>query len=157
MTCPPNPDPREWLGFMSQPWLSLRISLEHTRPDVAQRRDAWRRDQLGLDAGNLIFIDEAWANTNLTRLRGRAPRGEQLVDRTPHGQWKTSTLIAALDVVGVRCATMVNGAIDADVFNAFVERVLLPELRPGDVAVLDNFSRRSWLTSPPARNDGCAG
>ena len=107
---------------------------------MAERRDAWRRDQPGLDAGRLIFIDETWAKTNMTRLRGRAPRGERLVDRTPHGHWKTSTLIAALGLRGVRCATMVDGAIDGDVFNAFVEKVLAPELRAGDVVVLDNLS-----------------
>jgi transposase len=76
----------------------------------------------------------------MTRLRGRAPRGERLVDRTPHGHWMTSSLIAALGVNGVRCATVVDGAVNRDVFEAFVERVLAPELRPGDVVILDNLS-----------------
>ena len=88
----------------------------------------------------MIFIDETWAKTNMTRLRGRAPVGERLIDKTPHGHWKTTTLIAALGVQGVRCSTLADGAIDADLFEAFVEQVLAPQLRPGDVVVLDNLS-----------------
>ncbi len=76
----------------------------------------------------------------MTRLRGRALRGERLIDRSPHGHWKTSTLIAALGIEGVRCSTLVDGAVNADVFEAFVEQVLVPALRPGDVVVLDNLS-----------------
>ena len=76
----------------------------------------------------------------MTRPRGRAPRGERLIDKTPHGHWKTTSLIAALGVCGVRCATVVDGAINRDVFDAFVEQVLVPELRPGDVVILDNLS-----------------
>ena len=76
----------------------------------------------------------------MTRLRGRAPRGRRLIDKTPHGHWKTTTLIAALGVGGVRCSTVVDGAINRDVFEAFVEHVLVPELREGDVVVMDNLS-----------------
>ena len=76
----------------------------------------------------------------MVRLRGRAPVGQRLIDRTPHGHWKTTTLIAALGIEGIRCATTVDGAINADVFEAFVEQVLVPELRAGDVVVLDNLS-----------------
>jgi len=88
----------------------------------------------------LIFIDETWSKTNMTRLRGRAPRGERLIDKTPHGHWKTTTLIAALGITGVSCATVVDGAVNGDVFEAFVEQVLVPELRTGDVVIMDNLS-----------------
>jgi len=76
----------------------------------------------------------------MTRLRGRAPIGERLIDKAPHGHWKTTSLIAALGEAGVRCSTVVDGAINRDVFDAFVERVLVPELRDGDVVILDNLS-----------------
>lgn len=76
----------------------------------------------------------------MTRLRGRAPRGQRLIDKTPHGHWKTTTLIAALGITGMRCSTVVDGAVNADVFEAFVEQVLVLELRPGDVVILDNLS-----------------
>jgi transposase len=107
---------------------------------VADRRTRWHEDQPALDAGRLIFIDETWAKTNMTRLRGRSPRGQRLVAKVPHGHWKTTTLIAALGLGGVRCSTVVDGAVNAEVFEAFVGQVLAPELRPGDVVVMDNLS-----------------
>jgi len=100
----------------------------------------WKKELPRLDPRRLIFIDETWAKTNMTRLRGRAPVGERLVEKTPHGHWKTTTLIAALGIGGVRCSTLVDGAIDADLFEAFVAQVLVPELRAGDVVVMDNLS-----------------
>jgi len=115
-------------------------AAEQDRPDVAQRRQRWRDEQPSHDAKRLIFIDETWAKTNMTRLRGRAPRGQRLIDKTPHGHWKTTTLIAALGVEGVRCSTVVDGPVNADVFESFVEQVLAPELQPGDVVVMDNLS-----------------
>jgi len=107
---------------------------------VAERRAGWRQRQPTLDGGRLIFIDETWAKTNMTRLRGRAPVGERLIAKVPHGHWKTTTLIAALDAGGIRCSTVVDGAVNADVFEAFVAQVLVPALRPGDVVVMDNLS-----------------
>jgi transposase len=76
----------------------------------------------------------------MTRLRGRAPCGKRLIDRTPHGHWKTTTLIAALGIEGMRCATVVDGAVNGDVFEAFVAQVLRPELRAGDIVIMDNLS-----------------
>ncbi|TVQ74961.1 MAG: IS630 family transposase [Phycisphaeraceae bacterium] len=115
-------------------------AAERDRPDVAERRARWREEQPERDAHRLIFIDETWAKTNMTRLRGRAKRGERLLAKTPHGHWKTTTLIAALGIRGVRCSMVVDGAVNAAVFESFVEQVLAPELRPGDVVVMDNLS-----------------
>ena len=88
----------------------------------------------------LIFIDETWAKTNMTRLRGRAPIGERLIAKAPHGHWKTTTLIAALGIEGMRCSTVVDGPVNARLFEAFVEQVLVPQLRDGDLVVMDNLS-----------------
>jgi transposase len=76
----------------------------------------------------------------MTRLRGRSPRGERLLAKVPHGHWKTTTLIAALGIGGVRCSMVLDGAIDRAFFDAFVEDILVHELRPGDLVVLDNLS-----------------
>ena len=76
----------------------------------------------------------------MTRLRGRAPRGQRLIDKTPHGHWQTTTLIAALGIEGMQCSTVVDGAVNGDVFEAFVEQVLTPQLKPGDIVVMDNLS-----------------
>ena len=115
-------------------------AAEQDRPDVARRRASWKRIQPRINAKRLIFIDETWTKTNMTRLRGRAPRGERLIDKTPHGHWKTTTLIAALGISGMRCSTVVDGAVNGDIFEAFVEQVLVPDLRPGDVVIMDNLS-----------------
>jgi transposase len=88
----------------------------------------------------LIFVDETWAKTNMTRPRGRAPVGERLVEMVPHGHWQTTTLIAALGLGGVHCSTVADGAVNGDVFEAFVAQVLAPSLRPGDLVVMDNLS-----------------
>jgi transposase len=123
---------------------------EQDRPDIAERRAQWKEEQPKQEASRLIFIDETWAKTNMTRLRGRAPIGERLLAKIPFGHWKTTTLIAALDSNGVRCSTVVDGAVNGDVFEAFVKQVLLPQLKPGDIVILDNLSshRRAsieWL------------
>jgi len=97
-------------------------------------------ERLGLDPRKLVFVDETWAKTNMARLRGRAPVGERLVEKVPHGHWRTTTLIAALDHRGVRCPTTVDGAVNRDVFEALVEQVLCPSLTAGDVVILDNLS-----------------
>ena len=76
----------------------------------------------------------------MTRQRGRALKGVRLLAKIPHGHWKTTTLIAALGIEGVRCSTVVDGAVNADVFESFVEQVLVPSLKPGDVVVMDNLS-----------------
>ena len=107
---------------------------------MAERRGQWQVFAGQVDARRLIFIDETWATTNMTRLRGRALRGQRLVDHTPHGHWKTTTLIAALGVQGMRCATVVDGAVNGDVFVSFVQHVLVPQLKPGDIVVMDNLS-----------------
>lgn len=96
--------------------------------------------QLGLNPAKMIFIDETWARTNMTRLRGRAPRGDRLLAKVPHGHWKTTTLLAALDHRGMRCAMTLDGVINRDAFEAFVWQVLTPTLRAGDIVVMDNLS-----------------
>jgi transposase len=115
-------------------------AAEQDRPDVAQRRAAWRVEQLSMDPQKVVFIDETWAKTNMTRLRGRARRGHRLTAKIPYGHWKTTTLIGALDYAGIRCSMTVDGAINADIFEAFLEQVLLPTLRVGEVVVMDNLS-----------------
>ena len=63
-----------------------------------------------------------------------------MIGVVPHGHWKTTTLIAALDLGGVRCSTLVDGAVNADVFGSFCDQVLCPQLREGDLVVMDNLS-----------------
>jgi transposase len=96
--------------------------------------------QLGLDPSALIFIDETWIKTNMTRLRGRALKGQRLVESVPHGHWKTTTVIGALDRNGMRCSMTLAGPVNRDAFEAFVQQILCPALKPGDIVVMDNLS-----------------
>ena len=107
---------------------------------MKQRRAAWRAGQPRTEADRFIFIDETWAKTNMARTHGRAPRGQRVIDKRPHGHWHTITLIAALGLGGVICSTLVDGPVNTDVFEAFVEQVLIHELHPGDIVVMDNLS-----------------
>jgi transposase len=88
----------------------------------------------------LVFLDETWAATNMGRKYGRAPVGQRLVCAVPHGHWKTTTFVAALRVGGLSCPLVIDGAVNGDVFVAYVEQHLAPSLRPGDVVVMDNLS-----------------
>jgi transposase len=88
----------------------------------------------------LVFLDETSTSTNMARRYGRAPEGERLVDKVPHGHWKTTTLVAALRMDGMHAPMTVDGAMNGDLFVAYVEQVLAPTLSAGDVVILDNLS-----------------
>ena len=87
-----------------------------------------------------MFIDETWASTNMARRYGRAPRGRRLRVGVPHGRWKTITVVAGLRASGVVAPFVLDGPINRSAFETYVEQVLVPELRPGDVVTLDNLS-----------------
>ena len=87
----------------------------------------------------MVFIDETWAKTNMTRLYGWAPRGERLVAKVPHGHWKTTTFLAALRNDRIDAPCLFDGPINGERFLAYVEQFLVPTLKPGDVVVLDNL------------------
>jgi transposase len=107
---------------------------------VAAAREAWRDRQPTLEPERLVFIDETWATTNMTRRYGRAPRGQRLVAPVPHGHWKTSTFVAGLRTTGLTAPLVVDGAMNGDIFRAYVEQVLAPTLAQGDIVILDNLS-----------------
>ncbi len=86
-----------------------------------------------------MFIDETWVKTNMTRLRGWAPVGERLVDKVPHGHWKTATFLAALRNDRIEAPCLFDGPINGERFLAYVEQSLAPTLKPGDVVILDNL------------------
>ena len=105
---------------------------------LAKRQD-WFEGQLDLDPDKLIFIDETGANTKMFRLRGWAPRGERCRAAIPHGHWKTTTFTAGLRLNGLAAPMLLDGPMHGSAFRAYVEQVLVPELRPGDVVVMDNL------------------
>lgn len=76
----------------------------------------------------------------MTRLYGRTPRGERLVEHTPHGHWHTTTMISAIRLTGVNAPMVIDGAMDSVVFRGYVEWLLAPTLHAGDIVVMDNLS-----------------
>ncbi len=117
---------------------SLRAS-EQDRPDVARRRKRWKARQATIDPKRLVFIDETWAKTNMTAHRGRCARGQRLVAKAPFGQWRTLTFLAALRCDGLTAPCVIDGPINGLSFRAYVEQVLVPILKPGDIVVMDNL------------------
>jgi len=112
-------------------------AVEQDRPDILRRRWAWFEEQPDLDPDRLVFIDETWASTNMARTHGRAPRGERLRAAIPHGHWKTTTFVAGLRNSGMVAPMVLDGPINGELFLTYVEQVLVPELRPGDIVIMD--------------------
>src|SRR6202163_4299416 len=115
-------------------------AAEQDRPDVAAARKALRKEQPTLDPKQLVFIDETAATTKMTRLYGRAPQGKRLVDKVPHGHWKTTTFICGLRYDGVTAPFVLDGPMDGPHFLAYVEQILAPTLKKGQIVFLDNVS-----------------
>jgi transposase len=105
-----------------------------------KRREAWFEGQLDLDPDRLVFVDETGATTKMARLRGRAPRGERCRAAIPHGHWKTTTFVAGLRCTGMTAPMVLDGPMNGPAFLAYVEQVLVPTLRPGDVVIMDNLA-----------------
>jgi transposase len=93
-----------------------------------------------VDPTSLVFVDETSTPTTLTPLRARSPRGQRAVGRVPRGRWTTVTLLATLTPHGLGPGYQFPGPVDRPVFEAFIERILVPSLRPGQTVVLDNLS-----------------
>jgi transposase len=115
-------------------------AAEQDRPDVAERRREWSERQPGLDPARLVFIDETWTSTAMTRSRGRAPAGQRMRAGVPYGHWKTTTVIAGLRTDGLLAPCLLDGPINREAFEAYVEQTPVPALRPGDIVVMDNLS-----------------
>ncbi len=112
---------------------------------MAAARRRWRRHQPAFDPGHLVFIDETWAKTNMARRHGRCRRGTRLVGRVPHGHWKTTTFVAALRCDAITAPFVVDRPMNGTIFRTYVERVLAPTLRSGDIVILDNLSSHKGI------------
>lgn len=128
-----------FLRYLKLPFKKKSVhAAEQDRDDVAAAREALRTAQPTLDPKRLTFIDETAVNTKMTRLYGRAPQGERLVDKVPHGHWKTTTFICGLRSNGVTAPFVLDGAMDGPHFLAYVEQMLAPTLKKGDIVFMDN-------------------
>ena len=99
----------------------------------------WREWQVVCDPSRLVFLDETGAATDMLRLHGRSLVGERCHDFVPGGHWKTTTFIAGLRVGGIVAPWCIDGAMDGAAFLTYVQSVLVPVLKPGDIVICDNL------------------
>jgi len=115
-------------------------AAEQNRPDVVLARGLWQWLTGDIDVSRFIFIDESGAKTNMARLYGRAFGGARVFASVPHGHWCSTTMIAAVGTWGTRAPFVFEGAMDREMFRAYVKEILVPELKAGDIVVMDNLS-----------------
>ncbi len=113
---------------------------------MAIARAVWKTRQGGLDPARLVFIDETGTSTNMTRLRGRCRRGERLIGKVPQGHWKITTFVAALRYDAITAPFVIDEPMNGEIFRIYLQRCLVPTLKPGDIVVMDNL--------PAHKNDG---
>ena len=131
------------------------LASEQARPDVARHRARWQQRQATIDPERLVFIDETWTKTNMAPLRGWCLRGRRLIDRVPHGRWRTLTFIAALRLDRITAPCLFDGPINGESFLAYVTQFLVPTLKPGDIVVMDNLgSHKSKAVRDAIRTAG---
>ncbi|RKK01683.1 IS630 family transposase [Pseudoroseomonas wenyumeiae] len=114
-------------------------AAEQDRPDILKRRWDWFETQPDLEPNRLVFIDETWASTKMARTHERSRRGQRLRAAIPQGHWKTTTFIAGLRNSGMVAPMVLDGPINSVAFQAYVDQVLVPELAPGDIVIMDNL------------------
>lgn len=107
---------------------------------MAAQRSLWHEQLAPVPSARLVFVDESGANTKMTRLYGRSPVGQRLVSRVPHGHYQTSTLIAAVRLRGPCAPWVFEGAMDGEMFLAWVRQGLAPTLQPQDMVIMDNLA-----------------
>lgn len=115
------------------------LASEQDRPDIARRRQQWAKYQSRIKPERLVFIDETWTKTTMAPLRGWAPRGQRLTIKVPHRRWRTMTFVAALRHDCIEAPWLLDGPINGQRFRLYVEKVLLPTLKSGDIVIMDNL------------------
>jgi transposase len=115
-------------------------AAEQSRPDVVAQRKQWPQRLAGVSVHRLVFVDESGANTQMTRRYGRSPIGQRLACPVPHGHYQTTTLIAAVRLQGTQAPWLFGGAMDGELFLAWVKQGLAPCLQRDDVVIMDNLA-----------------
>lgn len=116
------------------------FASEQDRPDVAYRRQQWKKYQNKLDPSRLVFIDETWAKTNMTPTHGWSRKGRPLIAKAPGGHWMTMTFVAALRHDRITAPCVFDGPINGERFLAYIKQCLVPTLKAGDIVIMDNLS-----------------
>ena len=125
------------LGLFSKKTLK---ASEQEREDIKQLREDWCEFQTIVEPCRLVFLDESGVKTNMTRLYGRASGGKRCHDKAPDGRWETVTVLSSIRLDGETESVMFEGAVDRKMFEAYIKEILGPNLRPGDIVIMDNLS-----------------
>jgi transposase len=134
---------------------SLHAS-EQNRPDVKLKREEWANCMPGLNVDKLVFYDEIGVNTKMVRLHGRCAASQRLVDFAPVGHYSSSTLMSAMRLDGVVAPMLLDGPVNGETFAGYVEQILAPALKPGDIFILDNLpAHKSARVTAAIEGAGC--
>lgn len=114
-------------------------ATEQKRPDVVLDRAVWKIFSIGIDPRRLVFLDETFGNTAMTRLYGWGPLAQRVIDAVPHGHYKTTTFVAAFRLRGLFAPLVVDGAMNGPLFAQYIRQEVAPHLCPGDILVMDNL------------------
>ena len=131
-----------WRGLQKLGITRKRKTLhasEQDRPEVQEERGSFRKDVEPIEPKRLVFVDETGVTTAMTPAYGRAPRGRRVEASAP-ASWESITVIAAMGLDGVRAPFAFSGGTDAVAFQTYVEQILVPTLRRGDVVIFDNLA-----------------
>jgi transposase len=121
-----------------------------------EERAAWRENANQLPTESLVFIDECGSNIALTPLYARAPKGERARGKVPRNRGKNTTLIAALSLEGIGAALILEGSANTTAIELYVEQVLAPSLRAGQIVVMDNLqAHKSARVKQAIEAKGC--
>jgi transposase len=134
---------RGYCGALALPLKKTLLASETDRADVVRARHVWhthRQPWMTKRPERLVFIDETGTTTKMTRLRGRARRGQRLKMKAPFGHWGTQTFIAALRHDGLTAPWVIDRPMNRTIFEAYVKTQLAPTLKKGDMVILDNLS-----------------
>jgi transposase len=129
---------------------------ERDRPEVQAQRKDWQARMSQINAQRFVFVDEFGAQTTMTPLYGRAPKGERVEDNVPADHWHTTTLVGAVRLGEVFAPMVLDGPMDGASFRIYVEQVLLPEVKPGDIVIWDNLSTHQAAKADDLMNQACA-
>ena len=113
---------------------------EQNREDVRIKRELWKSEQPQMDRDKLVFLDESSINTGMTRLYGRAPANERVVDYTPDVRFERTTILSSVRANGDMVPLVFEGALNGEFFKEYISNCLAPTLKTGDIVVMDNLS-----------------
>lgn len=123
---------------------------------MKREREIWSECVPGIDVEKLVFLDESGVNTAMFRRYGRCPQGQRLVDTVPAAHWQSNTLLSAMRLDGVVAPMVLDGSVTGESFAQYIERSLVPELRPGDIVVMDNLpAHKGRRIADAIENVGC--